>query len=254
MLYHLDWLSSIESQALPEGIDRTIHQNRLLKLARGGRKMSSRDLTRFSATRHHAILVCVLEEARATLTDEVIELHEYMLNSLFSKAKRTQTERLQQTGKLVNAQGKRPLAAYWGDGITSSSDGQNFRTCSSGRYAGQVNPKYGQELGRQFYTHISDQYSPFYTSIISRVRDSTHVLDGLLFHESELEIREHYADTASFTDHVFALMHLLGFVFCPRTRPRQEAVYQRESGPTAGASVADIDDQPESERDRDTLA
>uniref|UniRef100_UPI0012FFA23B hypothetical protein n=1 Tax=Escherichia coli TaxID=562 RepID=UPI0012FFA23B len=42
---------------------------------REGRKMSSRDLTRFSAARRHAILVCVLEEARATLTDEVIELH-----------------------------------------------------------------------------------------------------------------------------------------------------------------------------------
>ncbi|EEW2580811.1 Tn3 family transposase [Escherichia coli] len=462
VLQHLDRLSSIESLALPEGIDRTIHQNRLLKLAREGRKMSSRDLTRFSAARRHAILVCVLEEARATLTDEVIELHERMLNSLFSKAKRTQAERLQQTGKLiqsklrqyidvgqalsdardsggdpwlaienilpwaefvasldetrhlarknnfdplhiitekystlrkyaprmlsalqlvatpaaqpladalvvikdmyrkqsrkvpaaaplefvpeswrkvvitpvgidrqyyefcalselkgalrsgdiwvkgsrryknfddylipekdfdkltpalplpvsadyheyitsrmtllqsrleevnamaalgelpdveisdrgvkvspldncvpaqvsplaelVNAQGKRPLAAFWGDGTTSSSDGQNFRTGSSGRYAGQVNPKYGQEPGRQFYTHISDQYSPFYTCIISRVRDSTHVLDGLLYHESDLEIREHYTDTAGFTDHVFALMHLLGFAFCPRIR------------------------------------
>ncbi|MFL3493298.1 Tn3 family transposase, partial [Citrobacter cronae] len=96
--------------------------------------------------------------------------------------------------------------------------GQNFRTGSSGRYAGQVNPKYGQEPGRQFYTHISDQYSPFYTCIISRVRDSTHVLDGLLYHESDLEIREHYTDTAGFTDHVFALMHLLGFAFCPRIR------------------------------------
>jgi len=63
--------------------------------------------------------------------------------------------------ELVNAQGKRPLAAFWGDGTTSSSDGQNFRTGSSGRYAGQVNPKYGKEPGRQFYTHISDQYSPF---------------------------------------------------------------------------------------------
>lgn len=120
--------------------------------------------------------------------------------------------------ELVNAQGKRPLAAFWGDGTTSSSDGQNFRTGSSGRYAGQVNPKYGQEPGRQFCTHISDQYSPFYTCIISRVRDSTHVLDGLLYHESDLEIREHYTDTAGFTDHVFALMHLLGFAFCPRIR------------------------------------
>lgn len=103
VLQHIDRLSSIESLALPEGIDRTIHQNRLLKLAREDRKMSSRDLTRFSAARRHAILVCVLEEARATLTDEVIELHERMLNSLFSKAKRTQAERLQQTGKLIQS-------------------------------------------------------------------------------------------------------------------------------------------------------
>lgn len=56
------------------------------------------------------------------------------------------------------------------------------------------------------------------TPIISRVRDSTHVLDGLLYHESDLEIREHYTDTAGFTDHVFALMHLLGFSLCPRIR------------------------------------
>lgn len=103
VLQHLARLSSIESLALPEGIVRTIHQNQLLKLAREGRKMSSRDLTRFSAARRHAILVCLLEEARATLTDEVIELHERMLNSLFSKAKRTQAERLQQTGKLIQS-------------------------------------------------------------------------------------------------------------------------------------------------------
>lgn len=48
------------------------------------------------------------------------------------------------------------------------------------------------------------------------VRDSTYVLDGLLYHESDLRIEEHYTDTAGFTDHVFALMHLLGFRFAPR--------------------------------------
>lgn len=101
VLQHIDRLNSIESRALPEGIDRAIHQNRLLKLAREGRKMSSRDLTRFSAARRHAILVCVLEDARATLTDEIIELHERILNSLFNKAKKTQAERLQQTGRLI---------------------------------------------------------------------------------------------------------------------------------------------------------
>lgn len=104
--------------------------------------------------------------------------------------------------ELVNAQKKRPLAAFWGDGTTSSSDGQNFRVGNHGRYAGQVNLKYGQEPGVQIYTHISDQYSPFYTKVISRVRDSTHVLDGLLYHETDLDITEHYTDTAGFTEHV----------------------------------------------------
>ncbi len=44
------------------------------------------------------------------------------------------------------------------------------------------------------------------------------VLDGLLYHESDLRIEEHYTDTTGFTDHVFALMHLLGFRFAPRIR------------------------------------
>lgn len=50
------------------------------------------------------------------------------------------------------------------------------------------------------------------------VRDSTYVLDDLLYHESDLRIEEHYTDTAGFTDHVFALMNLLEFRFAPRIR------------------------------------
>jgi len=121
--------------------------------------------------------------------------------------------------ELVNAQFRQPFAVYWGNGSTSSSDGQNFKTGGRGQFAGQVNLKYGQEPGVQFYTHISDQYAPFNTKVINAtVRDATHVLDGLLYHESDLRIEEHYTDTAGFTDHVFALMHLLGFRFAPRIR------------------------------------
>ncbi|MCP4899413.1 MAG: Tn3 family transposase [bacterium] len=121
--------------------------------------------------------------------------------------------------ELVDAQFRQPFAAYWGDGTTSSSDGQNFKAGGRGQHAGQVNLKYGQEPGVQFYTHISDQYAPFHTKVINAtVRDATHVLDGLLYHESDLRIEEHYTDTAGFTDHVFALMHLLGFRFAPRIR------------------------------------
>ena len=122
-------------------------------------------------------------------------------------------------GELVNAQFRQPFAAWWGSGTTSSSDGQNFKAGGKGQFAGQVNLKYGQEPGVQFYTHISDQYAPFHTKVINAtVRDATHVLDGLLYHESDLRIDEHYTDTAGFTDHVFALMHLLGFRFAPRIR------------------------------------
>ena len=121
--------------------------------------------------------------------------------------------------ELVNAQFRQPFAAWWGDGTTSSSDGQNFKAGGRGQFAGQVNLKYGQEPGVQFYTHISDQYAPFHIKVINAtVRDATHVLDGLLYHESDLRIEEHYTDTAGFTDHVFALMHLLGFRFAPRIR------------------------------------
>jgi TnpA family transposase len=120
---------------------------------------------------------------------------------------------------LVNAQFRHPFAEHWGDGTTSSSDGQNFRTGSKAESTGHINPKYGSSPGRTFYTHISDQYAPFHTKVVNvGVRDSTYVLDGLLYHESDLRIEEHYTDTAGFTDHVFALMHLLGFRFAPRIR------------------------------------
>jgi len=74
-----------------------------------------------------------------------------------------------------------------------------------------------------FYTHVSDQYAPFHSKVINvGVRVATYVLDGLLYHESDLRIEEYYTDTAGFTDHVFALMHLLGFRFAPRIRDLAE--------------------------------
>ncbi len=121
--------------------------------------------------------------------------------------------------ELVNAQLNHQFAVHWGDSTTSSSDGQRFRSGGHAKDGGNVNPKYGSEPGIQFYTHVSDQYAPFHTKVINvGVRDATYVLDGLLYHESDLRIEEHYTDTSGFTDHVFALMHLLGFRFAPRIR------------------------------------
>nr|QJS06022.1 tn3 transposase [Cryobacterium sp.] len=124
---------------------------------------------------------------------------------------------------IVNAQHQHPFAAHFGDGTTSSSDGQRFRAGNSAEATGHINPKYGSTPGRLIYTHVSDQYAPFHSQLVNvGVRDATYVIDGLLHHESDLDIREHYTDTAGFTDHVFALTHLLGFQFAPRIRDLAE--------------------------------
>jgi TnpA family transposase len=121
--------------------------------------------------------------------------------------------------EIVNYHRQQPFAGHWGEGTTSSSDGQRFRAGGGGEARGEVNARYGNDPGATFYTHVSDQYSPFHTKVINAtIRDATHVLDGLLYHESDLRIEEHYTDTAGFTDHVFALCHLLGYRFAPRIR------------------------------------
>ena len=140
--------------------------------------------------------------------------------------------------ELVNAQFRQPFAGNWGDGTTSSSDGQNFRAGGRAESTGHINPKYGSEPGRTFHTHISDQYAPFSAKVVNvGVRDSTYVLDGLLYHESDLRIEEHYTDTAGFTDHVFGLMHLLGFRFAPRIRDLGDTKLFIPKGDTAYDSL-----------------
>ncbi len=121
--------------------------------------------------------------------------------------------------EVINAHHRLPFSALWGDGTTSSSDGQRYQAGGHRSSTEQVNARYGREPGVTFYTHISDQYGPFHTKVINAtVREATHVLDGLLYHETDLDIQEHYADTQGYTDQVFAMTHLLGFRFAPRIR------------------------------------
>ncbi|MDR6775521.1 Tn3 family transposase, partial [Azospirillum sp. BE72] len=89
-----------------------------------------------------------------------------------------------------------PLAAVWGDGRTSSSDGQFYRAGGRGEAVGDVNAYHGNEPGIAFYTHVSDQYGPFHTKVIAATAsEAPHVIDGLLHHQSGLDIEEHYTDT-----------------------------------------------------------
>ncbi|PFY73592.1 Tn3 family transposase [Bacillus wiedmannii] len=119
---------------------------------------------------------------------------------------------------LVNFHHKLQLPSYWGDGTTSSSDGMRMQLGVSSLHA-DANPHYGTGKGATIYRFTSDQFSSYYTKIIhTNSRDAIHVLDGLLHHETDLNIEEHYTDTAGYTDQIFGLTHLLGFKFAPRIR------------------------------------
>ena len=119
--------------------------------------------------------------------------------------------------RLVNQQLREPLAAIFGNGVASSSDGQFFRAGGFGRDAGRLNAHYGDEPGSKFYTHISDRYAPFHTKVIAATAsEALHVLDGLLYHQSDVVAHRHHTDGGGDSEHVFALCSLLGFLFAPR--------------------------------------
>ena len=118
---------------------------------------------------------------------------------------------------LVNQQQREPFAAHFGGGMASSSDGQFFQAAGYGRAAADLNAHYGHKPGFKAYTHLSDRYSPFYTKLIAATAsEALHVLDALLYHQSEVATRRHHTDGGGDSDHVFALCTLVGLQFAPR--------------------------------------
>ena len=120
---------------------------------------------------------------------------------------------------VVEAQAALPMAAFWGTGRTASSDGQFFPAGGRGEALNLVNARYGAEPGVKAYSHVSDRFSPFATQTIpATVHEAPYILDGLLMNETGRRVREQYADTGGFTDHVFAACSILGYAFVPRIR------------------------------------
>ena len=92
--------------------------------------------------------------------------------------------------RIINAHHELPIAAIWGDGATSSSDGQFFRSAKRGAAAGDINARYGRDPGLSFYTHLSDQHGPYSTKVMSATsHEAPYVLDGLLHHGTLLKDR-----------------------------------------------------------------
>lgn len=120
---------------------------------------------------------------------------------------------------IVEAHAALPMAALWGQGQSASSDGQFFLATEQGEAMNLINAKYGNVPGLKGYSHVSDQYAPFATQVIpATVSEAPYILDGLLMNDAGRRVRQHFADTGGFTDHVFAACALLGYRFAPRIR------------------------------------
>ena len=120
---------------------------------------------------------------------------------------------------LMDAHQLQPFAMHWGDGTTSSSDGQFISAGGTGEAMNVVNAKHGNTPGLKNYTHVSDKFGLYAMRVIpSTVHEAPYILDGLTMNDTGRRIKEHYADTGGFTDHVFAVSALLGYEFAPRLR------------------------------------
>lgn len=149
------------------------------------------------------------------------------------------TETLKAANKaLVDYHHRLALAACWGDGTVSSSDGQRFGIEASSLLA-SFYPRYFGYYDRAItvYTHISDQHSVFGTRVIAcGPREALYVLDGLLENDTILRPREHFSDTHGATEQLFGLCYLLGFSFMPRLADlKDQQLYKMDRNACYGA-------------------
>lgn len=130
--------------------------------------------------------------------------------------------------RLVDYQATIPLAQAWGGGEVASADGLRFVVPLKTLNAGP-NPKYfGTGRGITLVNYTSDQFSGFKNIVVTgTLRDSLVVLEGLLNQETKLQPKELMTDTASYSDVIFGLFHLLGYQFSPRLADVGEARFWR---------------------------
>ena len=116
---------------------------------------------------------------------------------------------------VVNGIGNLSITKIWGEGKTSSSDGQRFAL--NRRVLQQTYSHSFNDFALEFYSFIADNYAPFYSAPIECTdRDAPYVLDGHLYNESDLVLEEHYTDTHGYTEINFAAFAMFGKVFVPR--------------------------------------
>jgi len=119
---------------------------------------------------------------------------------------------------IVNHHHRLDLAAVFGGGTMSSSDGQRFPVRGKSITARAMNVHFA-DRGLSTYTHVSDQHSTYGTKVlVPTAREAHYVLDDLLGNTTDLPISQHATDTHGVTLVNFALFDLVGKALTPRIR------------------------------------
>jgi len=95
-------LTVLRDLGIPGDWARRVHQNRLTQTAREGANTDAAHLRDFGDERRHATLVAVVLDTTATLTDEMLEMHERTIGREFKKAERRHRDAFQEDGKAIN--------------------------------------------------------------------------------------------------------------------------------------------------------
>ena len=138
---------------------------------------------------------------------------------------------------IVHGISRLDAAGHWGDGTTSASDGQRFampHKVLQRTYSTRVN-----DVALECYSFVADNDAPFYSRPIECTdRDAPFVLDGVLPHESDLDLEAHDTDTHGYTEINFAAFAMVGMRVCPRIRSlhRQRIYCATRPATTASSS------------------
>jgi hypothetical protein len=84
---HIGRLTAWRALYLPWDAGKLVHRNRLLKLAREGASMTAADLAKFEPGRRYATLFAMSVESMATVTDEIVDLHDRIIGRIIRTAR-----------------------------------------------------------------------------------------------------------------------------------------------------------------------
>jgi TnpA family transposase len=119
--------------------------------------------------------------------------------------------------KLIAAQAKVPIVAWWGGGLLASVDGLRFIVPKRTINAGPSPRYYHFKRGITWLNAVNDQVAGIGQMVVPGTpRDSLFILDALLNLDGGVKPEMVATDNASYSDMVFGIFDILGYRFSPR--------------------------------------